>query len=281
MQPGSPNLLELAARAIREADALLITAGAGMGVDSGLPDFRGTEGFWRAYPAFAKLGLEFEELANPHWFARDPHLAWGFYGHRLMLYRATTPHAGFEILKRWSAAKPSPSFVFTSNVDGHFQRAGFDAGRVLECHGSIHHLQCSRPCRDDIWEADAETIEVDLDTMRAADPLPRCPACGSVARPNVLMFGDSRWLAARTKDQAARYAEWFTGLSPDVRLVVIECGAGSAVPTVRLFSEGIARTRPATLIRINVREPHGPPGTIGIPMSAVAALEQMDRLGAV
>ncbi len=44
-----------AAKAIREADALLISAGAGMGVDSGLPDFRGTEGFWRAYPAIAKL----------------------------------------------------------------------------------------------------------------------------------------------------------------------------------------------------------------------------------
>src|SRR5687767_9842489 len=88
------DLLARAAAAVRDADALLVTAGAGMGVDSGLPDFRGTEGFWRAYPAFARLGLRFEQLASPAWFARDPHLAWGFYGHRLNLYRATTPHAG-------------------------------------------------------------------------------------------------------------------------------------------------------------------------------------------
>jgi len=54
-----------AARAIRDADALLITAGAGMGVDSGLPDFRGSEGFWRAYPPMAKLGISFVEMANP------------------------------------------------------------------------------------------------------------------------------------------------------------------------------------------------------------------------
>ncbi|MGB2501549.1 MAG: hypothetical protein ACPIA2_17760, partial [Mariniblastus sp.] len=54
-----------AARIIRECDALLITAGAGLGVDSGLPDFRGTEGFWRAYPAFKKKGLDFYDLANP------------------------------------------------------------------------------------------------------------------------------------------------------------------------------------------------------------------------
>jgi hypothetical protein len=44
-----------AARAIQKADAVLITAGAGMGVDSGLPDFRGDEGFWKAYPPFAAL----------------------------------------------------------------------------------------------------------------------------------------------------------------------------------------------------------------------------------
>ena len=112
-----------AAEAILAADALLIGAGAGMGVDSGLPDFRGPEGFWRAYPAFR--GRRFEEISNPVWFQRDPEQAWGFFGHRLNLYRATAPHAGFEILRRWGESRPLGYFVFTSNVDGHFQRAGF------------------------------------------------------------------------------------------------------------------------------------------------------------
>ena len=58
-----------------------------MGVDSGLPDFRGTQGFWRAYPLYAKLGLDFASMANPRWFTTDPAFAWGFYGHRLELYR--------------------------------------------------------------------------------------------------------------------------------------------------------------------------------------------------
>jgi NAD-dependent SIR2 family protein deacetylase len=62
--------LRLAAEIIQSADALLIAAGAGMCVDSGLPDFRGTQGFWRAYPAIAKLGLSFEEMANPVWFRK-------------------------------------------------------------------------------------------------------------------------------------------------------------------------------------------------------------------
>src|SRR3982751_1480380 len=78
------DLLERAARAIRASEAIVIGAGAGMGVDSGLPDFRGGQGFWKAYPPYAELGLDFVLLANPRLFSTDPKLAWGFYGHRLM-----------------------------------------------------------------------------------------------------------------------------------------------------------------------------------------------------
>src|SRR5688572_28584070 len=115
--------IQSAADAIRSADGLLIEAGAGMGVDSGLPDFGGPEGFWKAYPAFR--GQAFSDLSTPHWFHTDPALAWGFFGHRLNLYRSAMPHAGFEVLRRWSERLPLGCFVFTSNVDGQFQRAGF------------------------------------------------------------------------------------------------------------------------------------------------------------
>ena len=64
--------IELAAEAVKDADALFITAGAGMGVDSGLPDFRGNSGFWKAYPPIAKLGKSFSEMANPVWFDKTP-----------------------------------------------------------------------------------------------------------------------------------------------------------------------------------------------------------------
>ena len=130
--------LRKAAEVLGNADALLVTAGAGIGVDSGLPDFRGDRGFWKAYPLIAKLGLSFVEMANPDWFRRDPELAWAFYGHRLNLYRKTSPHAGFHILLELANRKPAGHFVFTSNVDGQFQKAGFDDARIVECHGSIH-----------------------------------------------------------------------------------------------------------------------------------------------
>src|SRR3954467_9223852 len=154
MSETTADLIHRAAEAIAGADALLIGAGAGMGVDSGLPDFRGPEGFWGASPPYARLGLDFVARATPAWFRTDPPFAWGFYGHRLNLYRGATPHEGFAILRRWGEGKPRGAFVVTSNVDGHFQRAGFDPGRVLEVHGSIHWMQCTRACGVGVFPAD-------------------------------------------------------------------------------------------------------------------------------
>lgn len=76
-----------------QADALIVAAGAGMMVDSGLPDFRGQAGFWRAYTALGRAKIDFYSIASPSAFETAPLMAWGFYGHRLGLYRATQPHA--------------------------------------------------------------------------------------------------------------------------------------------------------------------------------------------
>lgn len=103
---------------LHSADCLLITAGAGMGVDSGLPDFRGNSGMWQAYPELGRQQINFTSIANPQAFAKNPRLAWGFYGHRLALYRKTVPHAGFEYLLKIAEHLDLPYFVFTSNVDG-------------------------------------------------------------------------------------------------------------------------------------------------------------------
>lgn len=266
-------LLDRAASALRSAEALLIGAGAGMGVDSGLPDFRGPEGFWRAYPPFR--GRRLAEISNPHWFSADPEMAWGFFGHRLHLYRDTPPHPGFAILRAWGERLPGGCFVFTSNVDGQFQKAGFADEAMLECHGSIHHLQCSRPCSDRIWSAGDLRVEVDGLSFRSRSELPRCPACGAVARPNILMFGDGQWISDRADAQAARYDRWWPGVA-EKRLVVVELGAGLAIPTVRRECERAG----GTLIRINPQEPGTPARGIGLALGAREALERLaGRLG--
>ncbi len=258
-----------AAALIREADALLIGAGAGIGVDSGLPDFRGDQGFWRAYPPLAELGIRFVEIANPRSFARHPELAWGFYGHRLALYRDTVPHEGFTILRELGERLPLGAFVFTSNVDGQFQRAGFPEARLVECHGSIHHLQCSLPCGDAIWPADAVRPEIDPADCLMRPPLPACPHCGALARPNVLMFNDGAWLDERTEAQYDRFEAWLARVR---RLVVIELGAGTDLPSVRRMCE----SRRAPLVRINPREPQvASTRDVGIPAGALEALRRL------
>jgi NAD-dependent SIR2 family protein deacetylase len=271
--------IDRAARAIRSAEAILIGAGAGMGVDSGLPDFRGAQGFWRAYPPYAKLGLAFESLANPRWFDSDPELAWGFYGHRMMLYRQTTPHGGFAILHRWTSRMPRGGFVYTSNVDGHFQQAGFSLDHVYEVHGTTGAMQCQSRCGVGIFSAEGHSVDVDPETMRARAPLPSCPRCGQMARPNILMFGDWGWDSSNADAQQRRLKTWLASIEGS-SLVVIECGAGTAIPTVRLACEGIAHRHGGTLIRINPREPVVPSGQISLPLGALKALAAIDeRLG--
>ncbi len=268
--------IKRASKAVGEAGAILICAGAGIGVDSGLPDFRGNEGFWKAYPPIARLGISFSQMANPEWFRRDPKLAWAFYGHRLDLYRKTKPHEGYNYLLEAAETKPGGYFIFTSNVDGHFQKAGFTDEYIDECHGSIHYLQCNSPCCDSIWDAEEIALEIDDDKFHAMEPLPECKHCGLVARPNILMFGDWSWVSDRFDLQSRRLSQWLSKVTENnYKLVIIEIGAGEAVPTVRHMSERIALRMNAALIRINPRDFDVPNDQIAIPLGVLESVKKI------
>lgn len=264
--------LAQAAEWIRSADGILICAGAGMGVDSGLPDFRGNSGFWKSYPGLQKHRVGFKEIARPAAFVSTPRLAWGFYGHRLDLYRNTVPHEGFDILQDFASSKTLGAFVFTSNVDGQFHKAGFDAQRIVECHGSINFLQCLANCRQDFWPADDLVVKLSPLEGRWDAVLPRCAECGSISRPNILMFEDFSWVETRTAMQENRLRQWLAEVSHPV---VIELGAGTSIRTVRSKGERAG----CPLIRINPREftvfgPHA----VGIGMGAIDGLRAIRDL---
>ncbi len=257
---------------LAHCDGLLVCAGAGMGVDSGLPDFRGHQGFWRAYPALH--GRDFAEVACPDTFTADLALAWGFYGHRLRLYRDTVPHAGFAQLRDLGARLPQGLFVFTSNVDGQFQKAGFDPARLVECHGSIHRLQCIEPCTDAVWPAHGFVPHVDERACRLLCSAPVCLHCGAPARPNILMFGDSACVMNEPVAQQERLRHW---LGTVKRPLVVELGAGTAIPSVRKMAEWSARR--GHLIRINPRESSTSGGHAqGWPVGAAAGVAQLVAL---
>jgi NAD-dependent SIR2 family protein deacetylase len=163
---------------------------------------------------------------------------------------------------------PHGAFVFTSNVDGHFQKAGFSADRLWECHGSVHYLQCLEGCLRNVWQAKDFSPDVDDEHCLLINDAPSCPHCGALARPNILMFGDWEWVDDRERLQAARYQYWRSMVQ---RSVVIEIGAGTAIPSVRRFGEG---QKDGFLIRINPTEPAiGMSRGIGFSLSGHEALK--------
>ncbi len=273
LRKGEEGMIELAREKIANASYILITAGAGMGVDSGLPDFRGKEGFWKAYPIAKKLNLDFQELASPKWFDENPKLAWAFYGHRLHLYSKTIPHIGYNKLLKLALIKKD-YFVVTSNVDCHFKKAGFDEDKIDEIHGSINHMQCSKPCSSDIWSSEKINLELDLEKFEAKEPLPYCKKCREIARPNILMFNDWNWLEYREKKQREKFANFLRQVGSD-SLVILEFGAGIAMPTIRNLSEIIASDFNATLIRVNPQDYSVPDGAISLKMGAKDAIEEL------
>jgi len=104
-----------AAEALRKCDAWVITAGAGMGVDSGLPDYRsGKTGLWKD----KDIPMTYEDLSDDKWFQEEPLLAWGSNYLRIDLYRKTRPHAGFDDLLKIAHLLKKPCFVFTSKGQG-------------------------------------------------------------------------------------------------------------------------------------------------------------------
>lgn len=270
------DALEQGAALIEQADALIIAAGAGMGVDSGLPDFRGKDGFWQAYPALGEAQMSFQDIACPDAFRRTPERAWGFYGHRLMLYRKVIPHAGFALFKRWGERMPNGVSIFTSNVDGQFQKAGFDAGSIHECHGSIHHFQCLKPCCRKVWSADGFEPDVDVAHCMLRNAPPSCAECGGMARPNVMMFNDWDWLDSRSARQEACQRHWLCSVQ---RPVVLEIGAGTTIPSVRYFSQSMVHSHGAKIVRINPLESQVAPGSgVGLSMAAAVGLTAIDKL---
>ncbi len=245
--------LQRAKTMIQEADAILITAGAGIGVDSGLADFRGNEGLWKAYPPLKKAGYKFTQVESGYLFNKNPKLAWGFYGHRLNLYRKIEPHHGFQLLYDLVKAKNNNYFIFTSNIDGHFQKAGFDTTKIYEIHGSIEYLQCINNCNNKIFDNYLKTVDVDMETLCTND-IPYCKSCYKVIVPNILFFGGTVFNEKRVKEQNKRFLQWLSDVQ-NLKVVILEIGAGNTVPTIRDFNDSYSRRyENFNLIRINPLE---------------------------
>ena len=225
---------------------------------------------------FKGRNINFQDIATPLAYETHQELAYWFYGHRLSQYRATSPHEGYQILKRWAESKPYGYFVFTSNVDGHFQKAEFEEGRIYEVHGTLERLQCVNNCRGLNWSASSFQPVVDNENLCLTSEKPHCPYCGGFARQNVLMFNDWSYASQYQDFKKVRLESWLKEVQ---NLVVIELGAGKAIPTVRRFSERTAKAKKGGFIRINLQDSGVPKmHFLSLEMKALDALKAIDRL---
>jgi NAD-dependent deacetylase len=154
---------------------VVVLTGAGVSAESGIPTFRGKDGYWR--------NLDPAKLATPEAFVSDPQLVWEWYRERRQRIRSAQPNAAHEAIAK--LVKHADGFLLvTQNVDDLHARAGIPAEKMVQIHGDIFITRCAR-CnfsrRDYEHEHEKEDQDVDL---------PQCPECNALMRPGVVWFGE-------------------------------------------------------------------------------------------
>ena len=150
---------------------VFVLTGAGMSTESGIPDFRSAAGLWAEVDPF--------EVASIDAFRRDPLRVWRWYGPRIDGLLAARPNAGHEALAALERAGHVRA-VLTQNIDTLHARAG--SASVVELHGSIASVTC-------LACGAREPLDAVLMQLREREA-PLCPACGTILKPGVVMFGE-------------------------------------------------------------------------------------------
>jgi NAD-dependent deacetylase len=146
---------------------VLVITGAGVSAESGIPTFRGKDGYWRNFDP--------TKLATPEAFARDPNLVWDWYRERRQRIRKAQPNSAHRAIAKL-ALQADEFLLVTQNVDDLHLRAGLPAEKMVQIHGDIFMTRCSG--------CDFRRNEHD------DGDLPKCPECSALMRPSVVWFGE-------------------------------------------------------------------------------------------
>jgi NAD-dependent deacetylase len=173
--------------AAQRPGGVLFLTGAGVSAESGIPTFRGKEGYWTV----GSREYHPQELATHDAFSRMPLEVWAWYLYRRGVCRAAAPNPGHTALVRIEAHLGDRFALITQNVDGLHRRAG--SRRLHEIHGDIDLARCADECTPDRWP-----LGDDIPALQRGEQVPaevaarlRCPRCGALARPHVLWFDES------------------------------------------------------------------------------------------
>ncbi len=178
-------------RLLHEGSGLVLwLTGAGISVESGIPTFRGKEGYWRV----GSRNYQPQEMATWSAFQEMPEEVWAWYLYRRGVCRGAEPNAAHDAIAAAERDGRERFVLVTQNVDGLHLRAGNTLDRTYQIHGNIDFMRCSRECLpapvptpetiDVSWEKGRPLGQRELDALR-------CPACGTLGRPHVLWFDES------------------------------------------------------------------------------------------
>ena len=247
--------IKKAHKALVDADAVVIGAGAGLSASGGI-EYSGKRFEENFRDFIEKYGMTDMYTAGFYPFQTEEE-KWAYWSRHIRMNRYDAP-VSEVYCQLLELASGKPYFVVTTNVDAQFYRAGFDAERIWAVQGDYGKFQCARACHDALYDNRdlvMEMTERQEDCRIPSDLVPRCPRCGERMEVNIrkdrFFVEDRQWY-----DKRGRY-ERFLEEVIDKKVVILELGVGFNTPTIiRLPFEKMTESLPgATLVRINLSYP--------------------------
>ena len=211
------RLIEALSALVRSEGRLVVLTGAGISAESGIPTFRGPEGYWTV----GSKEYRPEEMATWSMFQQYPDEVWQWYLYRRGICNRADPNPGHEALVRMAAVLNDRFLLITQNVDGLHLRAGNAPERTYEIHGNINRMRCSKECVSEVFampeKAPAKEKHEPLNEEERAMLV--CPRCGQLARPHVLWFDecyDEAHYRFNSSIQAAQEADFLISYTCDL-----------------------------------------------------------------
>ncbi len=165
-----------------------VLTGAGISAESGIPTFRGPEGYWTV----GSKEYRPEEMATRAMFSIDPWEVWAWYLYRRTVCARAAPNPGHLALARLEALLGDRMRLITQNVDGLHLRAGNTPERTFQIHGNLFSMRCARNCTRETFPIPPEIGDKGKNepVTEREKALLVCPRCGGLARPHVLWFDE-------------------------------------------------------------------------------------------
>ena len=175
--------------AVQRNQRITVLTGAGISAESGIPTFRGPEGFW----TIGSKVYHPQEMATLAKFRQDPQSVWDWYCYRIKLCQQAHPNPGHRALVSMEAHLGDRFTLVTQNVDNLHLAAGSSPSRTLQIHGNIFKTRCASACGDEIWPFPESLLKRQAGPILTAETGAqlRCPSCGDWLRPHVLWFDET------------------------------------------------------------------------------------------